>query len=453
LLHDDIADHIQKRRLTMSVSTWLSWRLSGSHARRGQRRNPASRRKKARLFLEHLEGRALLASYAAPTVSALIADINAANTAGGANTITLTAPTTSPYLFTPANNPGNFLPVIAANDNLTIVGNGDTLQPTGRPAHARFFDVSAGASLSLQNLTLQGGEQVGDWSAGGAIYNQGALTLSGVTVQRNEVEPLIGAAMGGGIWSSGSLTLENGTLMQDNTVTGGTRDFNDGLGGAVYIAGGSANISNTTFTGNVATGAGAPGYDNGSGLGGALWVAAYAQVVMTTSTVENNAANIAFNAAGTSYGGGLYVAGGNVTASITLSNDTVESNSASFGGGLYVGGASAGTVTLSNCTVESNSASSAGGGICYIAVYLGGTMTLSNDTVESNSASSGGGLYVNDKMTLSNDTVESNSASSGGGGIYIATAATVYIDPFTVANTINNTASTEPNIDGTYILT
>ena len=44
------------------------------------------------------------ASYTAASVSALIADINAANTAGGANTITLTAPTTSPYVLTAVNN-------------------------------------------------------------------------------------------------------------------------------------------------------------------------------------------------------------------------------------------------------------------------------------------------------------------------------------------------------------
>ena len=67
-------------------------------------------------------------------------------------------------------------------------------------------------------------------------------------------------------------------------------------------------------------------------------VFAGAQVVMTTSTVENNEANVELDAEGTSYGGGLYVAGGNYTLSMTFSNDTVESNSASFGGGLYVAG-------------------------------------------------------------------------------------------------------------------
>ena len=88
-----------------------------------------------RLALEHLEDRSLPSSYSAATVSALIADINAANTAGGVNTITLTAPTTSPYVLTPSTTPPtgtnrseNGLPIIAANDNLTIVGNGDTIE-------------------------------------------------------------------------------------------------------------------------------------------------------------------------------------------------------------------------------------------------------------------------------------------------------------------------------------
>ena len=75
-----------------------------------------------------------------------------------------------------------------AGDNLTIVGNGDTIErstATGTPAF-RLFDVAAGASLSLANLTLQGGRgaRVGSWS-GGAICNQGSLSLNGVTVQNN----------------------------------------------------------------------------------------------------------------------------------------------------------------------------------------------------------------------------------------------------------------------------
>ena len=61
-------------------------------------------------------------------------------------------------------------------------------------------------------------------------------------------------------------------------------------------------------------------------------------------------------------------------------------------------------------------------------------------------------------MTLTNDTVESNTASYGlGGGLYIVSTAIVYLDSFTVANTINNTDDSglngrTANIDGRYIL-
>src|SRR5271166_3554619 len=91
----------------MSLSSWLSWTSAPSHARRVQRRNPAMRPKKTRFFLEQLEGRALLSSYSAATVSDLIADIAAANAADGANTITLSAATTALYVMTAVNNTTN----------------------------------------------------------------------------------------------------------------------------------------------------------------------------------------------------------------------------------------------------------------------------------------------------------------------------------------------------------
>ena len=65
--------------------------------RRRGRKRPASRWSRS-------NARALLTSYTAAGVSDLIADITAANTNGGANTITLTAATTAPYVLTTVNN-------------------------------------------------------------------------------------------------------------------------------------------------------------------------------------------------------------------------------------------------------------------------------------------------------------------------------------------------------------
>jgi hypothetical protein len=100
---------------------------------RGKKRPPAQRQVKVRLGLEHLEDRTLPSSYTAASVSDLIADINAANQAGGANTITLKAGkelTLTAVITTTDGATG--LPVIAAGDSLTIIGNGDTLAQHGR---------------------------------------------------------------------------------------------------------------------------------------------------------------------------------------------------------------------------------------------------------------------------------------------------------------------------------
>jgi hypothetical protein len=174
-------------------SLLASWKTGLSRSRRTRPAHQGTR-----LVLEQLEDRLVPTNYSAANVSALIADIQAANTAGGANTITLTAPTTSPYALTATNAPAG-LPVIAGNDNLAIVGNGDTIE--GQRLNWRLLDVAYGASVTLQNLTLTGGylRESGPFE-GGAIYNQGALTLSGVTVRGNSVTSRNpSSAMGGGI--------------------------------------------------------------------------------------------------------------------------------------------------------------------------------------------------------------------------------------------------------------
>jgi hypothetical protein len=115
--------------------------------------------------LKQLEDRTLLTGYNAANVTDLINDINAANTAGGSNTITLTAQTTSPYVLTAVDNSTDGwtgLPVIAANDNLTIVGNGDTIKRSGAAGTNpfRLLDVAKGATLTLENLTLEPASRV-----------------------------------------------------------------------------------------------------------------------------------------------------------------------------------------------------------------------------------------------------------------------------------------------------
>jgi hypothetical protein len=358
-------------------------------------RPPAPKPYRRRLLLEQLEDRMLPSSYTAATVSDLIADINAANTAGDSNTIVLAANTT--FDLTVVNNTtdgANGLPVIAANDNLTISGQGgDIIQRDNAARAFRLFDVAAGASLTLQNLTLQGGLAfgVGVSADGGAIYNPGRLDLNGVTVQGNIAQGQDGtgaSATGGGIYSAGALTLAGGTLIQKNQAVGGQGapgndgsmvslpssggPGGDGLGGGLYVAGGTTNLTNVTLYANTARG--------GQGGPGAA---------KTTANCDCST-RFAYTVSATDGG-----AGGN-----------------GLGGGLYVAG---GTATLSGDTVSSNTAQGGAGG-------KGG---------------SGGGH-------------DGSPGLGEGGGIYLADGATVMLDAFTLANTKHNKPD---DIYGTYTQT
>jgi hypothetical protein len=323
-------------------SVFALWRSSSSPARRCQ----PPRRRGPRLSLEQLEDRTLPSTFTAASVSDLVADINAANKAAGPNTIALVAGKT--FSLAAVNNTtdgATGLPFITANDNLTIVGNGDTIERStakGTPAF-RIFDVAGGASLTLANLTVQGGLASGGTAteAGGGIYNQGALTLSGVTIQNNTAQgggPYGGgAAAGGGIYSSGSLTLEGGTTVRNNLALGanglpGGYSGGSGLGGGVYVASGPATLANVSLTSNTAQGGnGGQGYasgwerykvpgfggSGGGGLGGGLYVAGGA-VTLTGITISSNTAQggnggkgsaAAYNGQdGVGKGGGLYIA-------------------------------------------------------------------------------------------------------------------------------------------------
>ena len=207
---------------------------------------------------------------------------------------------------------------IAAGDNLTILtGNGTTTPGYGDTLDAgrqgRLFDVAAGGSLTLQNVTLQNGYVfgIGVTAKGGAISNQGTLVLSSVMIQQNAVGGYHFAnlqdAAGGGVWSNGSLTVENATVFWGNSATGGAgygMTGGNAFGGALYIAGGTADVTDSffgraNFKGNTAMGgqAGTVNVRDGSGYGGAIYVAS-GTVILSGDTVGAGAGSFSNNTAG-----------------------------------------------------------------------------------------------------------------------------------------------------------
>jgi parallel beta-helix repeat protein len=107
-------------------------------------------------------------------------------------------------------------------------------------------------------------------------------------------------------------------------------------------------------------------------------------------------------------GGGVYV----VTATITLLNNWVYSNTAPvFGGGLYLHESDA---TLTGNMIYSNTSQGGGGLFLYY-----GDAVLSGNLIYNNTASGGGGglFLYNNNATLSGNVISGNDAASGGGGL------------------------------------
>jgi predicted outer membrane repeat protein len=123
-------------------------------------------------------------------------------------------------------------------------------------------------------------------------------------------------------------------------------------------------------------------------------------------------------------GGGVSNFGGSLTAS----GCTISGNSAFSGGGVYNGGTA--TATLNNCTISGNSATSVGGG-----VYNVGTATLNNCTMSRNFADFGGGVQNAGKATITNCTISGNSALIGGGVYNLGTGTATITDSTLNGNT------------------
>jgi hypothetical protein len=345
-------DRCRSRRIPCAAKSWPPPTAVSAHYRPAALFTDAPERETptettVRQF-ESLEPRRLLASFTASSVADLISDIKAANTSGGANTITL-VPGTTFKLNAVDNDFGGptGLPVIAAGNSLTIVGNATTIQrntATGTPAF-RLFGVATGASLTLANLTLSNGvafnPSVMSSGEGGAIASDGTLNLTGVTVQNCLAQGQIAyPAFGGGIYSVGVLTVADCAILnnQASAGSGSSADMSlplsgsTALGGGVCVAGGTATLTNTRVSSNVARGGDGAnggkvrgkegswmwgGGSGGDGLGGGIYVADNATVTLRGTTVTQNAAmggtggsapkGLPKGADGAGRGGGLYI--------------------------------------------------------------------------------------------------------------------------------------------------
>ncbi len=303
----------------------------------------------------------------------------------GANTIVLGSGSYS--LFTPMGLTDSALDVTSTVTDLTIEGAGEGETTIADYSAGRVLQVDAGASVTVSDLTLTGGQ-----APDGAMGSAGATGASGGAG---------GPGLdGGGILNAGTLSVTDAAITDSSAGSGGdggaggSNPTGPGASGGVGGAGGAGGgIDNTgtlaldgvTLSGDAAGagGAGGGGGSGGQGSGGA-------------------------GAAGGSGGAGGAVANLGV---LTVTATTINGDSSGDGGtgGTPGPGQQAGSIPAGTTPGPAGAGGAAGDGG---AVFNGGQESIVNSTFASN-VSGDGGAGGNAVAVL---TAPGTAGSGGAGG-------------------------------------
>ena len=296
-------------------------------------------------------------------------------------------------------------PAPSFNSAVTIEGSGAELDHT----NAGFFRVETPGSLTLRNITLQGSN--GSLSP---IVTNGDLHIENSTLREN-VTSGSGGAVSIGSFGASSYSFIDVTFT--NNVAGGN-------GGAIHyskLVEGTVTmlIDSAEFNGNGRwVSAGTTETDNG----GAISLANSndllpAFVTITDSTFTNNF--------GSSGGGAMFVSD---PVELMIGTTTLDNNESGSQGGALRN--RFGTIVIEQSTLSNNTVSTAtgieGGGAIH---NFKGSVSLTNSTVSGNQAGRGGGIYssatdvlgdspaviILNHVTLTNNTA---SVDGYGGAIY-----------------------------------
>ena len=238
---------------------------------------------------------------------------------------------------------GGPLPITS---DITIEGGGHTISGGGRN---RIFHVEPEARLTIRNLRLDdgGGEppirpsgsSLNPERNGGAIFNEGILTLANSELSRNS------GRLGGAVYNYGHLTIMN------SVFSGNSAEEN---GGAIRISKGKMTISNSLFSGNSAEYSGGAISNRGEAIitnsefrgnvaernyGGAIWTRSDSLLLLGDNLFTGNSAGLSLGGGAIRYGGergsGHVVLEGDNTFSNNSPNDCDRVHCPSVpGGGL-----------------------------------------------------------------------------------------------------------------------
>lgn len=244
--------------------------------------------------------------------------------AAGSGNDTITLPGSATLTYTTPFGTDAALPDVIKT--LTIEGNDSIIQrDSGSASYFRIFNVYSPGDLTLNHVTLSGGELDNFNRGGGILVNNATLTLNDSTVSGND------APFGGGIENYyGSVTLNRSTVT-DNNQSCPCASFG---GGIVNTDGSTLKLYSSTVSNNFG------GYVGGGIINDG-------DVTIRNSTISGNSAFV---------GGGI----ANIIGTVNISQSIISGNAALFGGGIEN---TYGSVTLNQSTVSGNYAYAYGGGV------------------------------------------------------------------------------------------
>ena len=315
----------------------------------------------------------------------------------------------------------NFKDGVAINKNIRIDGKGHTIDARDL---GRIFNIGEGFTVTLTNTILINGRA----TEGGAIYNDGSLTLSDVKLSDNAAD-----SYGGAVFNNGHLVVGNSVFDSNDIVNRGSASVDYG-GAAIYNwYDGVLTVSGSNFTNNIKN------YKNGDRLVGA--VATIGDATISDSYFVNNAGR---------WGGAIsasgYLIAGDDVNTLTVSGSTFKENGGLYGAGIFVSGSD---FTVSDCVFDKNTAFGKGNmtpnnnnGAAIVVTDTGkditGAITGSNFT--NNKAQYGGAIYICEgNIAISDSLFENNSADVEGGAIDIGSAINNPVVTVENSKFVNNT--------------
>ena len=302
-----------------------------------------------------------------------------------------------------AKEAANFVNGVVINKNIAIDGKGHTIDAKNL---GRIFSIGEGFTVTLTNATLINGKA----DKGGAIYNNGSLTLSDVKLSDNAAD-----SYGGAVFNNGHLVVSDSVFDSNDIVNRGSASVDDG-GAAIYNwYDGVLTVSGSNFINNIKN------YKNGDRLVGAI--ATIGDATISDSYFVNNTGR---------WGGAISTAGyllaGDDVNILTVSGSTFKENGGLYGAGIFVAGSD---FTVSDCVFDKNTAFGKGdmtpnnnNGAAIVVTDTGKDITgaITGSKFTNNKAQYGGAIYICEgNIAISDSLFENNSADVEGGAIDINT--------------------------------